>query len=86
MLKHSLSPWRTVADPGGGGQGAMPPGPVKICNKKDGRQRQQHRFHVSWPPSPHQTLDPLLEEEHAILVHRRGHTMVVNGKNIFMNK
>ena len=42
----------TVADPGGA-EGAMaPPGPVKIGHKKDGRQRQPHRFHVSRPPLP----------------------------------
>ena len=42
--------WRfPVADPGGlGGHG--PPGPVKISHKKDGHQRQLHRFHVSQPP------------------------------------
>ena len=28
----------------------MPPNPVKISHKKDGRQRWQHRFHVSLPP------------------------------------
>ena len=35
-------------------EGAMtpPPGPVKISHKKDGRQRRQHRFHVSRPPPP----------------------------------
>ena len=44
----------------GGQEGhAPPPDPVKISHKKDGRQRQPHRFHVSrlpltWP------LDPLL--------------------------
>ena len=27
-----------------------PPGPVKIGHKKDGCQRQPHRFHVSRPP------------------------------------
>ena len=30
----------------------MPPGPVKISHKKDGRQRRPHRFHVSCPPLP----------------------------------
>ena len=35
---------------GGGSEGAMPPGPVKISHKKDGHQRQRHRFHVSRPP------------------------------------
>ena len=51
-----------VADPGGGGEGAMapPPGPVKIGHKKDGRQRQPHRFHVSRPPPLTRPLDPLL--------------------------
>ena len=39
-----------VADPGGGRGGHGPPGPVKIGHKKDGRRRQLHRFHVSWPP------------------------------------
>ena len=29
-----------------------PPGPVKICNKKDGCLRRLHRFHVSYPPPP----------------------------------
>ena len=37
-----------------------PPGPVKIGHKKDGRQRQPHRFHVSRPPPLSQSLDPLL--------------------------
>ena len=42
-----------VADPGGA-EGAMaPPGPGKISHKKDGHQRQPHRFHVSWPPPPY---------------------------------
>ena len=27
-----------------------PPGPVKISHKKDGHQRQPHRFHASRPP------------------------------------
>ena len=35
-----------------GGEGAMPPGPVKISHKKDGHQRRLHRFRVSWPPLP----------------------------------
>ena len=30
----------------------MPPGPVKISHKKDGRQIRLHRFHVSCPPYP----------------------------------
>ena len=34
----------------GGRGGHGPPGPVKIGHKKDGRQRQPHRFHVSRPP------------------------------------
>ena len=35
----------------GGPRGPWPPpGPVKIGHKKDGRQRQPHRFHVSQPP------------------------------------
>ena len=39
-----------VADPGGP-RGPCPlPGPVKISHKKDGCQRQLHRFHVSHPP------------------------------------
>ena len=33
-------------------RGPWPPSPVQISHKKDGRQRQPHRFHVSWPP-PH---------------------------------
>ena len=34
-----------------GAEGAMAPaGPVKISHKKDGHQRQPHRFHVSRPP------------------------------------
>ena len=37
-----------------------PPGPVKIGHKKDGRQRQLHRFHVSRPPLT-RPLDPLLD-------------------------
>ena len=52
----------TLADPGG--QGAMlpspPPGPVQINHKKDARQRQPHRFHVSCPPT--RPLNPLLRE------------------------
>ena len=50
-----------VADPGGREGHAPPPGPVKISHKKDGRQRQPHRFHVSRPP-PHFTrlLETLL--------------------------
>ena len=50
-ISRSLS----VADPGEA-EGAMPPppDPVKRSHKKDGRQRQPHRFHVSrlpltWP-------------------------------------
>ena len=38
-----------------------PPGPVKISHKKDGCQRQPHRFHVSRPPLTW-PLDPLLLE------------------------
>ena len=51
----------SLADPGGGGggKGAIPPGPAKISYKKDGRQRQLHRFPVSWPPT--RLLDPLLQ-------------------------
>ena len=43
---------KSVADPGGGGGrgGHGPPSPVKTGHKKDGRQRQPHRFHVSRPP------------------------------------
>ena len=37
---------------------ADPPGPEKISNEKDGRQRRPHRFHVSRPL--HRPLDPLL--------------------------
>ena len=37
---------KTVVDPGG--EGDMPP--VKISHKKDGRQRQSHRYLVSHPP------------------------------------
>ena len=44
----TLTTGHSVADPGGG-QGAMPPGPVKISHKKDGR----------WVP-PNRPLDPLL--------------------------
>ena len=29
----------------------MPPGPVKISHKKDGRQGRPHKFHVSRPPT-----------------------------------
>ena len=46
--KHCLR--YTVADPGG--EGPWPPGPVKISHKKDGCQRQPHRFYVSCPPLP----------------------------------
>ena len=46
-MSHTLVP---VADPGGEGEGAMPPGPVKISHKKDGCQRRLHRFRVSRPP------------------------------------
>ena len=43
----------TVADPGGGAEGAMAsPSPVQTSHKKDGRQRRPHRFHVSCPPHP----------------------------------
>ena len=42
----------SVADPGGA-EGAMPSlSPVKISHKKDGHQRQPHRFHISHPPYP----------------------------------
>ena len=37
---------------GSGGPRGHPPGPVKISNKKDGRRRWPHRFHVSRPPYP----------------------------------
>ena len=37
----------------------MPPRPVEISHKKDGCQRQPHRFHVSWP-RPTWPLDPML--------------------------
>ena len=48
------------ADPGGGLRGPWPPpGLVKIGHKKDGRQRQPHRFHVSRLPLT-RPLDPLL--------------------------
>ena len=53
----------TVADQGGArghtqiiSLGQNPPDPVKITHKKDGYQRQPHRFHVSHPTRP---LDPL---------------------------
>ena len=38
---------------GWGGQGGQPPpnGHVKVSQKKDGRRRQAHRFHVCWPPT-----------------------------------
>ena len=42
----------TVADPGGVPRGPWPPSPVQTSHKKDGRQRQTHRFHVSLPPPP----------------------------------
>ena len=48
-----------VVDPGGGPRGPWPPSPVETSHKKDGRQRQPHRFHVSWPP-PTRPLDPML--------------------------
>ena len=38
-----------VADPGED-DGAMHPQPIKISYKKDGCQRQQHRFCASHPP------------------------------------
>ena len=41
-------------------RGTMAPGPVKISHKKDGCQRQPHRFHVSRPPPLTRLLDPLL--------------------------
>ena len=37
---------------GWGGQWGHSLGPVKISNKKDGRQRPPHRFHVFAPPPP----------------------------------
>ena len=49
----------SVADPGGGGKGAMPPLACKTRPKKDGRRTQRLIFYVSWPPSP-KFLDPLL--------------------------
>ena len=58
----------SVADPGGGGEGAMapPPGPVKISHKKDGCRIRPHKFHVSRPPST-RLLDPLLGFRFGIL-------------------
>ena len=50
-LQWELNPvadWR-----GGGGEGAMPPDPVKISHKKDGSRIRPHRFRVSWLPSHH---------------------------------
>ena len=51
----------------GGTEGAMAPNPspVKISHKKDGRQRQPHRFHVSCPPLT-RLLDLLLGTFHKI--------------------
>ena len=46
---------------GGGAEGAMAPSPVKISDKKDGRRRWPHRFHVS-RPSLSRPLDPLLDQ------------------------
>ena len=45
-----------------------PPGPVKIGHKKDGRQRQPHRFHVSRAPPLTRPLDPLLATKHLNLL------------------
>ena len=50
-----------VADPGGVPRGHGPPSPVQTSHKKDGRQRQPHRFHVYWPPLT-RPLDPMLGE------------------------
>ena len=51
MMEHVDISNCQIADPGGGPRGPWPPpGPVKIGHKKDGRQRQPHRFHVSRPP------------------------------------
>ena len=51
-LAHRAPP-PSVADPGGARRPwPPPPGPVKISHKKDGCQRQPHRFHVSSPPPP----------------------------------
>ena len=48
---HDLTGTIPSSRSGGGGQGGHgPPGPVKIGHKKDGHQRQPHRFHVSQPP------------------------------------
>ena len=47
----TLSKWTSlsnaVADRRGQGGHAPTPGPVKISHKKDGHQRQPHKFHVS---------------------------------------
>ena len=50
MSDHCKSQY-AVADLGEA-EGAMAPpsGPVKISHKKDGHQRQPHRFHVSQHP------------------------------------
>ena len=51
LFRGRVSPCSPVADPGRGfARESCPPGPVKISHKKDGRQRQLHRFHVSRPP------------------------------------
>ena len=53
MLQFVCQQWsscRGSSSGSGGGEGAMaPPGPVKISHKKDGCQRQPHRFYVSHP-------------------------------------
>ena len=52
---------RSVADPGGGAEGAMAPRPVKISHKKDAHQIRPHRFQKFLGPLPTRPLDPLLK-------------------------
>ena len=64
-----------VADPVGGARGGdVPPGPVKISHKKEGRRIRLHRFNVSRPLPPTRQLDPLLHllSFHEIKIHISG--------------
>ena len=51
-LCYSLGDITSCVSSGSGGAGGHAPRPVKISHKKDWRQRQPHRFHVSRPPYP----------------------------------
>ena len=56
MLRETVSPFmaHTIIHSSSGSRGCQgphgPSGSVKISHKKDGRQRQPHKFHVSWSP------------------------------------